>query len=99
MVFRMSAGKLQDKLDSSSKALWSSRHFKDQVILIDWSTKDPNPPETSPITILRNILVKVREFYIFVNCIKLDSSFFSGIQMLHIDHQLKSLKMVMNTSL
>lgn len=52
----MSAGKLQDKLDSGSKVLWSARSVKEQVVLMDWNTKDSNPASSSPIGKLLEIL-------------------------------------------
>ncbi|XP_011189525.2 ubiquitin carboxyl-terminal hydrolase 8 isoform X1 [Zeugodacus cucurbitae] len=52
----MSAGKLQDKLDSSTKIMWSARSIKEQVVLIDWNTKDANPTPSSPIGKLQEIL-------------------------------------------
>ncbi|XP_075146576.1 ubiquitin specific protease 8 isoform X1 [Haematobia irritans] len=54
--YGMSAGKLQDKLDPESKKLWSARAIKDQVVLMDWSCSDSNPPETTAIGVLLNIL-------------------------------------------
>ncbi|XP_053969324.1 ubiquitin carboxyl-terminal hydrolase 8 isoform X1 [Anastrepha ludens] len=56
IVAGMSAGKLQDKLDSSSKILWSARSVKEQIVLMDWNTRDANPSPTSPIAILLDIL-------------------------------------------
>lgn len=58
-LFRMSAGKLQDKLDPESKKLWSARAVKNQVVLMDWSCSRANPPENSAIAILLNILQNV----------------------------------------
>ncbi|XP_067636782.1 ubiquitin carboxyl-terminal hydrolase 8 isoform X2 [Eurosta solidaginis] len=52
----MSAGKLQDKLGNGSKVLWSARSVKDQVVLLDWNTKDNKPSPSSPIGILLDIL-------------------------------------------
>ncbi|XP_017466689.1 PREDICTED: ubiquitin carboxyl-terminal hydrolase 8 isoform X1 [Rhagoletis zephyria] len=54
----MSAGKLQDKLENGAKVLWSARSVKEQVVLIDWNSRDANPPPTSSIGILLDILQK-----------------------------------------
>uniref|UniRef100_A0A1I8Q2N6 Ubiquitin carboxyl-terminal hydrolase n=1 Tax=Stomoxys calcitrans TaxID=35570 RepID=A0A1I8Q2N6_STOCA len=54
--YGMSAGKLQDKLDPESKKLWSARAIKDHVVLMDWSSSDANPSETTAIGVLLNIL-------------------------------------------
>ncbi|XP_017057189.1 ubiquitin carboxyl-terminal hydrolase 8 isoform X1 [Drosophila ficusphila] len=52
----MSAGRLQARLSSSGKASWASRSVKDSVVLIDWNTKDAQPPANTAIATLLDIL-------------------------------------------
>lgn len=72
-IYSMSAGKLQDKLDSGSKVLWSARSVKEQVVLMDWNTKDSNPASSSPIGKLLEILqnVSLHKYYTFAKMLKL----------------------------
>uniref|UniRef100_A0A034VW25 Ubiquitin carboxyl-terminal hydrolase n=1 Tax=Bactrocera dorsalis TaxID=27457 RepID=A0A034VW25_BACDO len=67
----MSAGKLQDKLDGSSKVLWAARSVKDQVVLMDWNTKDSNPAPSSPIGKLLEILQNWDPDVIYKSSIKI----------------------------
>lgn len=52
----MTAGKIQQQLEASSKGLWSSRMVKDKIVLMDWSTKTAVPILHTPIWRLRDIL-------------------------------------------
>lgn len=78
----MSAGKLQDKLDAQSKSKWSARSIKENVVLMDWSTNEENPPDNIPISILKNILQNVSflsvSYYIIF---EIALNFLSGILM------------------
>ncbi|XP_050327613.1 ubiquitin carboxyl-terminal hydrolase 8 isoform X1 [Bactrocera neohumeralis] len=67
----MSAGKLQDKLDGSSKVLWAARSVKEQVVLMDWNTKDSNPAPSSPIGKLLEILQNWDPDVIYKSSIKI----------------------------
>ncbi|KAM8705468.1 hypothetical protein ACLKA7_009856 [Drosophila subpalustris] len=52
----MSAGRLQARLSSSAKASWASRSVKESVVLMDWSSKDVQPGDNTPIATLLDIL-------------------------------------------
>ncbi|KAH8264640.1 hypothetical protein KR038_011263 [Drosophila bunnanda] len=52
----MSAGRLQARLSSTSKAAWASRAVKDSVVLIDWNTEDSPPAANTAISTLLDIL-------------------------------------------
>ena len=58
----MSAGQIQQELEDKSRALWSSRAIKDNIVLMDWDCKDADQPTDSEIFRLRNILRNVWNF-------------------------------------
>lgn len=56
---RLSAGRVNEKLDLDSKNLWASRSVVEHVILIDWDSKQNDSTQNAVIWHLRNILLMV----------------------------------------
>lgn len=57
----MSAAKLNEVLDFSGKRLWKSRLEQEQIVLVDWNSKGPDPSRNSTMWVLNDILENVRE--------------------------------------
>lgn len=84
---RLSAGKVNEKLDLESKKLWASRRVVERVILIDWNSKENDATGNAVIWHLRDILLMVWQIFLswFISMYVINfnplSVQFSGIQM------------------
>lgn len=59
ILLRLTASKLREQIDDSSKYLFDRRTEMDWIILIDWEESKKNQSLSKPIWVLYDVLTKV----------------------------------------